>query len=528
MESDLKYKILNDKKLGRYLVANQPLQKGSLIFNDVPFAIGPKQDSPPVCLGCHGFWKKSYYCSKCGWPCCNQSCENNSIHREYECDVFVKSQAKFQHVSDSTKPCLQFDCITPLRMLLSKEKNPVRWEKEVAVMEDHETERRQKPTWDVDNVNIVGYLREPCKLRDRFPEEIIQKVCGILEVNSVEIPSYGGPNIRGIYPNLAIMSHSCVPTVVHTIISGGEEGIPQNLEGINKFDANPNCTFCCEDNLSATSCILCYSKSTEAQIWAAHDISKGDKLELCYTHVLYCTLQRRYHLKQSKFFDCDCKRCADPTELNTNMSSLKCNGCENGIILPVDPLDAESTWNCSNCKYYTTSDVVHRVVNTIQKEIDRLEESIYGEVDDREEELKWYQNILHPKHSILLGLKYTLSQAYGQVKGYRIEELTVSKLKYKIDMCNELLQILNIISPGQTRMRGVLLYELYGSLLKLDKMELKLGNITMDQFSSRTEEVLKILKESSEILVREDKKSSKGALGLLAIEKYNALSLSLQ
>lgn len=48
----------------------------------------------------------------------------------------------------------------------------------------------------------------------------------------------------------------------------------------------------------------------------------------------------------------------------------------------------------------------------------------------------------------------------------------------------------------------------------------------MDQFVSRTEEALKILKESSEILAREDKKSSKGTLGLLAIEKYKTLSLS--
>lgn len=39
---EVKYKILSNPKLGRYLVAENNLQKGSLIFTDVPFVIGPK------------------------------------------------------------------------------------------------------------------------------------------------------------------------------------------------------------------------------------------------------------------------------------------------------------------------------------------------------------------------------------------------------------------------------------------------------------------------------------------------------
>lgn len=36
------YRIEKDERLGRYLVANKPLKKGTLIFTDVPFALGPK------------------------------------------------------------------------------------------------------------------------------------------------------------------------------------------------------------------------------------------------------------------------------------------------------------------------------------------------------------------------------------------------------------------------------------------------------------------------------------------------------
>lgn len=36
------YRIEKDERLGRYLVANKPLKKGTLVFTDVPFALGPK------------------------------------------------------------------------------------------------------------------------------------------------------------------------------------------------------------------------------------------------------------------------------------------------------------------------------------------------------------------------------------------------------------------------------------------------------------------------------------------------------
>lgn len=67
-------------------------------------------------------------------------------------------------------------------MLISKEKNAKRWDNEVSMMEDHETERRNRPTWEIDNVNITEYLRGPCLLEKRFSEKLIQKICGILEV----------------------------------------------------------------------------------------------------------------------------------------------------------------------------------------------------------------------------------------------------------------------------------------------------------------------------------------------------------
>lgn len=81
---------------------------------------------------------------------------------------------------------------------------------------------------------------------------------------------------------------------------------------------------------------------TRVQIRAAIPIKSGEALQLSYTHVLSPTLVRREHLLQSKFFSCDCARCADPAELGTHLGTLKCNKCDNGVIMSTDPL---GEWN---------------------------------------------------------------------------------------------------------------------------------------------------------------------------------------
>ena len=57
---------------------------------------------------------------------------------------------------------------------------------------------------------------------------------------------------------------------------------------------------------------------------------QGAVLFTSYTHCLSGTLTRRLHLKHSKFFECGCSRCADPSELGTNFSALRCCRCAKG------------------------------------------------------------------------------------------------------------------------------------------------------------------------------------------------------
>lgn len=64
------------------------------------------------------------------------------------------------------------------------------------------------------------------------------------------------------------------------------------------------------------------------------------------------TLKRREHIKHSKFFECSCGRCCDPTELGTYASAFRCPKC-GGRVLPRAPLDGAAPWGCAGpaCGY---------------------------------------------------------------------------------------------------------------------------------------------------------------------------------
>jgi hypothetical protein len=62
----------------------------------------------------------------------------------------------------------------------------------------------------------------------RFDEELIHKVCGILELNSFEVRCPSGSAVQGVYPQTAIMSHNCVPNTSHCIINSEDNRYPIN------------------------------------------------------------------------------------------------------------------------------------------------------------------------------------------------------------------------------------------------------------------------------------------------------------
>lgn len=492
------YKILHNDKVGRYMVANKVLEPGEEIVTEMPFIVGPKAFTYTICLSCYAPWPPTSdskpLCSRCGWPVCSTECENMPQHKDYECQVFTEAKETFniakalEESNENGVP--QLECITPLRLLLESEKSPERWNEEVKDMEAHNKIRSQKEHWKSDQVNVVEYLRKQLKL-DRFSEETIQTACGILEINTFEIRTANGYSARALYPTVALMNHNCVSNTCHSV--------------------------------SPTD--------YRVRLRTTVRVPEGGELYGSYTYSFLPTMLRREHLLEGKNFACACARCSDPTELGTHMSSLKCNKCDNGVVMSLDSLDPESSWKCTHCEFSTSGAAVRKVLQIIQADIDAVE-AISGAdgadaIEHREAVMRKYRSILHPRHAFHMILRHSLTQMYGRVEGYLLDDLPDVVLEHKIDMCRFLLQVLDVIEPGYSRIRGMTLYELHAPLLFVAKTQWNAGLVDEAGLKSKMIEGSTILKEAATILTLEPPDTPEGQIGVVAKESLVQLEQSI-
>ncbi|GLG98127.1 Uncharacterized protein, isoform B [Gryllus bimaculatus] len=312
------------------------------------------------------------------------------------------------------EPCPQLECITPLRVLLEGERDPQRWKDEVSQMEAHNDIRRETPA---------------------FSEEQIHSVCGYLEVNAFELRAAGGSSLlRGLYPQMGLLSHRCVPNTTHSICT--TESAPGARDQYRLI------------------------------VRTLVPVAEGAELVTSYTHALEPTLIRREQLLRGKHFACDCARCADPTELGTNLSTLKCSKCDNG----------------------------------------------------------W---VLHPKHALICQLRHSLLHLYGRAEGYTLPELPDLLLERKVELAKDLLSVADVLKPGCSRLRGTVLYEQHAPLLLLARSQFEQGVSDERQLRRGMEAAAKALRESADILLLEPPDTAEGALGAVAKESLAQLEASI-
>ena len=187
-------------------------------------------------------------------------------------------------------------------------------------------------------------------------------------------------------------------------------------------------------------------------VTAAVAIPKGQMITTSYTFSLDNTQRRRKHLKETKFFDCLCQRCRDPTELGTHMSSLICQTCPTGFVFPDDPLDEKSCWSCSkNCGFRIEPDCLQVMINGINSQAEDLN---YDDFAGLEEFIIRWSRFLHPNNAIIVAIKYYLIQFYGSAPGFHLDQLANPLLLRKIQLCQELLELTQILEPGSSKLRG--------------------------------------------------------------------------
>lgn len=162
------------------------------------------------------------------------------------------------------------------------------------------------------------------------------------------------------------------------------------------------------------------------------DIKKNDVISLSYCQPLHATMQRRIYLKHSKCFDCMCQRCRDPTECGTFIGSLLCSRCKSGKLLPDNPFDSSSDWNCPKCDWQMSATNFQYTQSRLQFAIENIDRYAPYDFEAFLEKYCYYQKrtangtddiidsniLLHERNTFVLQVKYALTQLYGNVSGF--------------------------------------------------------------------------------------------------------------
>ena len=184
------YKIVKDETVGRHMVASRDIKAGETIMEDFPLTFGPMVSSAvkPLCLGCYRPLDRSSKidCDGCGWPLCSLECRERPSHRDYECRLFQENNFRLDTETwDYSGPEAAYNCISPLRALILRDKDPDRFSLIWGLMSHNEARRREE-YWVSKHDSIIKYIREVVGAT-QFTEEDIDTVLGIFLVNDFEI-----------------------------------------------------------------------------------------------------------------------------------------------------------------------------------------------------------------------------------------------------------------------------------------------------------------------------------------------------
>ncbi|CAG4982109.1 unnamed protein product [Colias eurytheme] len=471
-EKKLCYEIKHSDVMGRYIVASRDIKAGEVIIEAPALAVGPCSGCNIICLGCYRELEEKNLskCAGCTWPLCCSTCPGlgkYTGHSTYECEALKQATPSYDNMEDLKD---SYNALMPLRCLLQKSADPEKWE-EIMSMEAHNELRRARG--DIFPMNERTVLQRLKGWGFTFDDEEVHTVCGVLEVNAFEVGG-SGANARALYGGASLLAHDCTPSTTHT--------------DAERAPARP------------------------LTVRAALPHRAGDTITLCYAYTLQGTLKRREHIRLSKFFDCACARCRDPTELGTRASALRCPRCA-GHVLSAAPLEPSSEWRCDACPYTVGANAVQA---TLKRLTDELEQIDANDVEGFERYLTKYRSTLHSNHYLRLSALHSLSQLYGKLSRYMIHELPERLLQRKLDICRDLMRVFDVIEPGYSRLRGITLYELHAPLMVLTTREFEKKAISKENLRNRLKEIVGYLTESALILGFEPSQSPEGLMASAA------------
>ncbi|XP_045126721.1 LOW QUALITY PROTEIN: SET domain-containing protein SmydA-8-like [Portunus trituberculatus] len=475
------FTVTKRKAVGRLLVACRDLAVGEEILSEVPLVLGPRQDTDPqeaerVCLGCYRRISGEYKCSQCSWPLCGMKCESSPDHQP-ECSITRAARVTIGHHCDQEAPNYPCDLVMTLRCLVEAGRDGAwgqRWRTCTARLNttrlQASTQQEQQDQLQLEQEHtqqmqdVIKMLREAFKL-DTFPDinasdASLMTILRLVKLNQVptKMPY---AEVIGLYPMASLVSHSCMPNT-KTLWKDGK-----------------------------------------LTVLASDPIAKGDPITGLYTDILWGTRARRDHLRLTRLYHCSCRRCADPTELDTNFSALVCRRCKKNV-LPSNPLDDVAPWLCRGCGMEVS---VKDAVSLSLSLGGTVEQALANPTIDSLEALQkeWLEKV-HPNHYHLHAVKHSLLQLYGrtQEKAHTIDKDDIhwQEVDKKETACKEFLTVCSRLDPSTAHTAhyvGLTFYEYNKTILQNALRSFAFKRISRQQLKKRMLLSKALLKKTMEI-----------------------------
>ncbi|XP_033224422.1 SET domain-containing protein SmydA-8-like isoform X2 [Belonocnema kinseyi] len=449
------FRLAEDEKLGRHYVATRRIEIGDLILRDEkPLVEGPLQGTTALCLSCYVLLntETAKPCEKCGWPLCS-----NCVEHGPECQFTTNHKGTKVKITDFDYPHPTYRCIAVVRALCLKETNPKSYKRFLSLEDHNKKAALCNEIHFHESTDIARFVKRFFKLND-VSENEIAKIAGILKINGHEVPTTE-PAHMAVYDLSSFLEHSC--------------------------RANGSKSFTAEGALV---------------IRAASPISKGEHITICYTDPLWGVTNRRHHLLRTKFFECMCTRCTDPTEFMTMFNAIMCTKGEcNGSMLPKTFIlhnEERPDYICHTCNSSISWRMVEQITDKIGVDLSQMRK---GDVQACKTFIHQHAKTLHENHFYMTDVKLALSQLIGQQE--KLSTIDIEMLSEKILLCKKLDELLRTIAPAENRVRGVNLFEMHAAISEFGRRQGQdeLRGILMESRRMLTE-AYKLLRHEPEIL----------------------------
>ncbi|XP_046468215.1 SET domain-containing protein SmydA-8 isoform X1 [Neodiprion pinetum] len=449
---------------GRGLFATTDIALGELVFVDAPLVVGPRTRDKhlPLCIVCYKTGCPLFPCDKgCSLPICSSACEL-SVEHDAECSLL---QA-WKPTCGSSWSIDLLRALVPIRaLLLDEQQRDLLYTLQWHSGPQHGSE--------------IDLLKSSIKIQmNQIEEQFMRRVCAVMDTNSFETAAIVGESVtslRGLYPMGALQNHCCTPNTRHY-----------------------------------------YDSQQRLYVIAAIPIKKNEEITMTYTDLFWDTTLRRRHLAATKHFFCTCSRCTDPLENGSLLGALRCARKEcSGILVAVEPLDTSTVWECRECGLR----LKNRQIISIRSALGSIvEEMIYKSPKQMLRFMKSELSVLVPATNyVAVDMKLRIISCLGRTEKFLWEDLTKDELSIKEKYCRDLLRLIETLKCGECKMKGLISYELYSTLMELNKRQFNdETNIEKSESQFQVNEESKNLLETAILILQNDLTAPKDLLSLVS------------